>query len=118
VKAVKSPDRPEADTRRDAARKPAELLTIAGIKPGDKVAEYGSFGQYFTRLLSSVVGDKGSVLMIDLPYLEQRTGQASRDFAAAHPNATYVNQDYNTFELPDGLDAVVIVLYYHDLSLN
>lgn len=118
VKAVKSADRPEADTRRDAARKPAELLAISGIKPGDKVVEYGSFGQYFTRLLSAVVGDKGSVLMIDLPYLEQRTGQASRDFAAAHTNATYVNQDYNTAELPDNLDAVVIVLYYHDLSLN
>lgn len=118
VKAVKSADRPEADTRRDADRKPAELLTIAGIKPGDHVVEYGSFGQYFTRLLSSVVGDKGSVLMIDLPYLEQRTGQASRDFVTAHPNARYINQDYNTVDLPDNLDAVVIVLYYHDLSLN
>jgi predicted methyltransferase len=118
VKAVKSTDRPAADVARDAARKPAELLTLAGVKPGDKVVEYGAFGQYFTRMLSAVVGDKGSVLMIDLPYLEQRMGKASRDFAAAHPNTSYVNQDYNTFELPASLDAVVIVLYYHDLSLN
>ncbi len=118
VKAVQSKDRPAADSARDAARKPAELLALAGVKPGDKVVEYGSFGQYFTRLLSAVVGDKGSVLMIDLPYLEQRTGKASRDFAAAHPNTSYVNQDYNTVELPANIDAVVIVLYYHDLSLN
>ncbi len=41
-----------------------------------------------------------------------------RDFVAAHPNTNYVNQDYNTAELPANLDAVVIVLYYHDLSLN
>lgn len=118
VKAVQSTDRPAKDAVRDAARKPAELLTLSGVKPGDKVVEFGSFGQYFTGLLSAVVGDKGSVLMIDLPYLEQRTGQASRDFAIAHPNSRYVNQDYNTVELPVGLDAVVIVLYYHDLSLN
>lgn len=118
VKAVQSTDRPAKDTARDADRKPAELLALSGVKPGDKVVEFGSFGQYFTRLLSGVVGDKGSVLMIDLPYLEQRTGQASRDFAAAHPNSKYVNQDYNTVELPGSLDAVVIVLYYHDLSLN
>jgi predicted methyltransferase len=118
VKAVKSPDRPEADTRRDADRKPAELLTIAGIKPGDHVVEYGSFGQYFTRLLSSVVGDKGSVYMLDLPYLKERTGPASEAFAASHPNSTYHNEDYNTAEIPPNQDAVVIVLYYHDLSIN
>ena len=118
VKAVQSADRPAADKARDAARKPAELLALAGVKPGDKVAEFGAFGQYFTRLLAGVVGDKGSVLMIDLPYLEGRTGKNSRDFVAAHPNTSYVNQDYNTVELPPNLDAVVIVLYYHDLSLN
>jgi predicted methyltransferase len=117
VKAVKSTDRPEKDTVRDAARKPAELLALSGVKPGDKVVEYGAFGQYFTRMLSAVVGDKGSVLMIDLPYLE-RTAKASNDFVATHPNTRYVNQDYNTAELPANIDAVVIVLYYHDLSIN
>src|SRR5687767_10812666 len=74
VKAVKSKDRPAADTARDADRKPAELLALSGVKPGDKVVEYAAFGQYFTRMLSSNVGEKGSVLMIDLPYLEQNTG--------------------------------------------
>jgi predicted methyltransferase len=118
VKAVQSADRPAADVARDAARKPAELLALSGVKPGDKVVEVGAFGQYFTRLLSAAVGDKGSVLMIDLPYLEARTGKASRDFVTAHPNTTYINQDYNTVELPPNQDAVVIVLYYHDLSIN
>jgi predicted methyltransferase len=118
VKAVQSADRPAADVARDAARKPAELLALSGVKPGDKVVEIGAFGQYFTRLLSSAVGDKGSVLMIDLPYLKDRTGKASQDFTVSHPNTSYINQDYNTVELPQNLDAVVIVLYYHDLSIN
>lgn len=116
--AVASKDRPAADVARDAARKPAELLALSGVKPGDKVVEYGAFGQYFTRFLSEIVGPKGSVTMIDLPYTEQRSGKAGRDFVAAHPNTKYVIEDYNTAELPANLDAVVIVLYYHDLSLN
>jgi predicted methyltransferase len=118
TKAVKSADRPAADTARDADRKPAELLVLSGIKPGDHVVEFASFGQYFTHLLSSVVGPQGSVYMIDLPYLEARTAAASKAFTQSHPNSTYHNEDYNTARLPPNQDAVVMVLYYHDLSLN
>ena len=116
--AVQSADRPAADTARDADRKPAELLALTGVKPGDRVVEFAAFGQYFTRLLSSVVGEKGMVYMIDLPYTEARAGAASRDFVAKHPNTRYEIVDYNKVEMPQNLDAVVIVLYYHDLPLN
>ncbi|HTQ36046.1 MAG TPA: hypothetical protein VMH77_03330 [Steroidobacteraceae bacterium] len=118
VQAVKSPDRPAKDVARDADRKPAELLTLSGVKPGDHLVEFASFGQYFTHLLSSVVGPKGSVYMLDLPYLEQRTGADSRAFAASHPNSEYHNEDYNAAVLPRNLDEVFMVLYYHDLGLN
>jgi len=118
VKAVKSPDRPAADVARDADRKPAELLTLSGVKPGDHIVEFASFGQYFTRLLSPIVGDKGSVYMLDLPYTEQRSGAASRTFVEQHPNSSYHLEDYNASVLPQNLDEVFMVLYYHDLTLN
>lgn len=117
-KAVQSPERVAAMTSRDADRKPAELLMLSGVKPGDKVVEFAAFGQYFTTLLSSIVGDKGSVLMIDLPYTEARSGAASRDFVAKHPNTKYEIIDYNNVTLPDNVDIVFNVLYYHDLPLN
>ena len=44
-----SPNRPDADTGRDAARKPAEVLAFAGVKPGEKVLELIPGGGYFTR---------------------------------------------------------------------
>jgi predicted methyltransferase len=116
-KAVESPARAAA-AKDDANRKPAELLTIAGVKPGDRVIEFASFGQYFTTLLSDVVGEKGLVYMYDLPYLEQRTGAASKAFVAAHPNSRFEIADYNSLELPQNIDGVYIVLYYHDLPLN
>lgn len=116
--AVASSERTPAMTERDANRKPAELLALSGVKPGDTVVEFAGFGQYFTMLLSSIVGETGKVLVYDLPYMEAPTGDASRAFAAAHPNTTYTVVDYNAMELPPGLDQVHNVLYYHDLPLN
>ena len=117
-KAVESPDRSAEQKARDANRKPAELLVMSGVKPGDHVVEFASFGQYFTTLLSSIVGPKGMIYMYDLPYTEKRAGEASRAFVAAHPNSKYELVDYNKLELPKKVDVVFNVLYYHDLSLN
>lgn len=116
--AVESPARNAESKSRDANRKPAELLALSAVKPGDKVVEFASFGQYFTTLLSDIVGPKGQVLMYDLPYTEARSGEASRAFTAAHPNSTYTLINYNAIELPQGVDVVFNVLYYHDLPLN
>jgi len=116
--AVESPDRSAEQKARDANRKPAELLTLSGIKPGQKVVEFASFGQYFTVMLSDIVGPKGAVYMYDLPYTEKRAGEASRAFVAKHPNSKYEIIDYNKLELPQKVDIVFNVLYYHDLSLN
>jgi predicted methyltransferase len=117
-KAVESPDRPAAAKARDAGRKPAQILTMSGIKPGDHVVEFASFGQYYTQMLSQIVGPDGSVDMYDLPYTEKRAGEASRAFVAKHPNSHYHIVDYNQIELPKNVDIVYMVLYYHDLSLN
>jgi predicted methyltransferase len=116
--AVQSKDRPAAAVARDALRKPAEVLALSGVKPGDRVIEFASFGQYFTMLLSDIVGPKGMVYMYDLPYLEARTAPASKAFVAAHPNARFEVGDFNAVELPQNIDAVFIVLYYHDLPIN
>ncbi|MGA0805410.1 MAG: class I SAM-dependent methyltransferase [Pseudohongiellaceae bacterium] len=116
--AVASSERSPEMTARDVNRKPAELLVLSGVKPGDTVVEFGGFGQYFTTLLSSVVGASGKVMVYDLPYTERFAGEPSRAFDTAHDNSTYELVDYNTMTLPSGVDAVFNVLYYHDLPLN
>ncbi len=94
------------------------MLALSGVKPGDQVVEFASFGQYFTTLLSDIVGPQGKIYMYDLPYTEERAGAASRAFVAAHPNSKYELVDYNKLELPQNVDIVFNVLYYHDLPLN
>ncbi len=116
--AVELPSRSAQQKARDANRKPAEVLTLSGVKPGDRVVEFASFGQYYTTMLSDILGPKGMVYMYDLPYTEKRAGEASRAFVAAHPNARYEVVDYNTLKLPQNVDIVFNVLYYHDLPLN
>jgi predicted methyltransferase len=116
--AIDDPARTAEQRARDANRKPAELLMMSGIRPGQTVVEFASFGQYFTTFLSDIVGPKGKVYMYDLPYTDKRAGDASRAFIAAHPNSQYQLVDYNTLELPQQIDTVFMVLYYHDLFIN
>src|SRR5580658_6714558 len=62
--AVAEPTRPDADRKRDADRKPDQVLTFSGIKPGDKVLELQHGGGYYTRLLCLVAGGKGQVTTV------------------------------------------------------
>jgi len=116
--AIEDPARTPEQRARDVNRKPAELLMMSGIRPGQTVVEFASFGQYFTTFLSDIVGPKGTVYMYDLPYTDKRAGDASRAFVAAHANSHYQLVDYNTLELPRNVDEVFMVLYYHDLFIN
>jgi len=117
-KAVDNPARPKEQRDRDALRKPAETLALTGLKAGDKVIELASFGQYYTQIMSDVVGPKGHIYMYDLAYLEKPFGEKSRAFAKAHPNTEFATVKYDEADYPKNVDLVAIVLYYHDLVPN
>jgi predicted methyltransferase len=63
-RAIAAPTRPAADVARDEARKPAQLLAFAGVKPGDSIADLMPGQGYFTRLFSVAVGDRGHVYAV------------------------------------------------------
>jgi predicted methyltransferase len=113
---VEAPERTAEQRARDYFRKPAEIMTLSALEEGDRIVEIAAFGQYFTTMLLAAVGPAGRVDMYDLPYTERMAGEASRAFAARHPNAAYHLQDYNDVVLPQGVDSVWNVLYYHDLQ--
>jgi predicted methyltransferase len=64
--AVADPGRPDVDRARDARRKPAEVIAFAGIRPGDKVADFMPGDGYFTRILCKAVGESGHVYAISI----------------------------------------------------
>ena len=60
AKLLADPTRPEADRKDDAARKPAEVLEFAQIRPGETVLEIEVGRGWMTELISRAVGPKGS----------------------------------------------------------
>ncbi len=59
--AISNPDRPQTDVDKDGLRKPALLMSFAGVKPGDKILELIPGTGYFTRIFSNIVGSRGHV---------------------------------------------------------
>lgn len=117
IRAVASPVRPPRDVERDATQKPAEVLAFAGVKPGDKVADFWPTPPYSTALLSAVVGDWGRVyalippkLFVDVPPAKSQVLGALAPFA----NVTPVIQAFDAFAVPEPLDLVWLGKIYHD----
>ena len=117
-KAVDSPDRAQKQKDRDPGRKPGETLAFAGLKPGQKVIELASFGQYYTDIMAPIVGPKGHIWMYDLPYTDKSFGDPSRAFVARRPNTEFAEAKFDEIDYPKNVDLVTIVLYYHDLKPN
>ena len=115
-RAVESTARPAEQRARDADRKPAETLMLAEIAEGERVVELGAFGHYWSNMLVEAVGSSGQVVMVDMPWTDRFGGEAARAFDTAHANATYTQAHYNQMSLPTNVDAVLLVLFYHDLQ--
>lgn len=110
--AVAAADRPDADKARDAARKPADMLAFAEVKPGQKVAELLPGGGYFTRVFSSTVGDSGKVYAIAFG-----DGGPIKAIAAAPGHANIAVQAFGPggFTVPEPVDLVWTSQNYHDV---
>jgi predicted methyltransferase len=120
--ALADPARPTTDTERDAHRKPAQSLAFAGVKSGDKVADYGTGAGYFTRLFSDIVGPSGHVYasvpsgLLKYPNIVKGIAEVQA-FAFAHANVsvTYA-APIDAARYPEPLDVFWIAQNYHDLK--
>ncbi|HEX3366437.1 methyltransferase [Phenylobacterium sp.] len=113
--------RPPADSSRDVARKPAELLALAEVKPGQKVADFMMGGGYFTRILSPAVGPSGKVYAYQsAEFIKFRAayGAEQSSVVADYKNVTPLTAPLSAVGLPDGLDLVLTVQNYHDMHLK
>jgi predicted methyltransferase len=110
--------RPAADTARDAIDRPAEMLRLAGIKPGMTVADVLAGDGYYSELLSYVVGPKGRVYLINNLAFDNWSQPALKDRMAGGrlTNVTQQMVDLNDMKLaPASLDAILLVKVYHDM---
>ena len=119
--AVADSSRPGSDTEHDAERKPQQSLAFAGVKPGDRVADYVAENGYFTRLFSSVVGPNGHVYAVQpTAFFRFKTFPPAvaelEGYAVTHPNVTVTTAAaLDGLNLPEKLDLFWISRNYHDL---
>lgn len=117
--AVDATDRTAADRALDEGRQPAKTLAFFGIEPGMKVAELGTGGGYTAELLARTVGPTGKVYAQNSQLLLDRFAQQPWTERLQKPVMANVVRLDRPFEDPfppdvTGLDAVLIILFYHD----
>lgn len=117
--AIADAGRPDADKQLDEARKPAEMVLFAGIKPGSRVMDLMPGPGYFTRIFAKVVGEKGWVYAfvpseIDPIIAKRFPGVDIKKQFAAYPNVSVLHGPINSLAAPESLDVVWTAQNYHD----
>ena len=80
--AVASPSRSTQFSPRDGARKPAEVLAFAGLKPNMTVVEIGPSGGYWTEILAPYLAKKGTYYTAIAPRaISERAATAADNWA-------------------------------------
>ncbi len=116
---VDAADRTDADRALDAGRKPAEMLSFFGIRPGMKVAELCAGGGYTAELLARAVGPSGKVYAQNPKFILDRFAEKPWSERLARPvmkSVVRVDRELDDPLPPEAkdLDAVFLVLFYHD----
>ena len=117
--AVADSARPKDDTDRDADRHPAEIMTLVGVKPGDRVVDVGPGRTgYYTRIMSRIVGTGGKVFMFNPTWVAEKFPVATEG-AAILSKAGYVNvegsvQPMDAIKFDAPVDVIFMSQLYHD----
>lgn len=118
--AVANEQRSAADRESDKGRKPAQVLQFFGIESGMHVLDMYSGGGYYTELLSYIVGINGKVIAhTNKAYADFRGDETNKRFTNDRlPNVEILRAENNALSLQaNELDAVIMILAYHDIYL-
>jgi predicted methyltransferase len=111
------PARPAADKTDDAARKPAEVLAFAQIRPGDTILEMEAGRGWYSDLLSSAIGPTGKLIVQYPPQFNY--GDAAfkaRTDAGRLKNATITVTPFDKLQAADNsVDKVLWILGPHEV---
>jgi len=116
---VLDPDRLDADSALDAGRHIEELLAFLEVAPGQQLGEIGAGGGYTTELVARAVGERGRIFAENNRSVLERFAAkpwGERLQRRAMRNVVRVDREFDDPFPPEArdLDAVYVVLFYHD----
>ena len=117
--AIAHPDRLASDLARDADRQPQRVLDFFDVKRGMHVADLMAGDGYYTEILSRAVGEHGKVYCqntsIPLERFAEKplTARLERD---GLDNVVRLDREFDDVGLPTGLDAAILIRFYHDFE--
>lgn len=115
-----NPIRPNEDSDQDSARKPAEIMAFAGVKPGMRIIDLLGGGGWYAELLAAVVGEQGHVYLANTPLFLNFTREQI-DVRLANnrlKNVTRIDGEWTAMDLPDKVDLIWLSLAYHDIYVK
>ncbi|RVT93397.1 class I SAM-dependent methyltransferase [Sphingomonas crocodyli] len=113
------PGRSDNARAADAGRKPVEILSYFGVKPGQRALDLMAGGGYYSELLGASVGPKGSVVaFINATPEDGDTAKQDAAWAkllAREPNVRLQKGKVNALTFaPASFDFALLHLEYHD----
>jgi predicted methyltransferase len=114
--AVASPSRSPDNVKLDAGRKPAQVLSYLGLKPGMQVLDLFGANAYWAEITAPFVGSKGHVTVWNpTQFYSDKRKAAFEAFMASHPNVSIVISPFEAPNLPKNYaDWVILNDNYHD----
>jgi predicted methyltransferase len=117
--ALADPARKDQRVAADGRRKPAPLIALAGVKPGDKVLDLIPGSGYWTRIFSKIVGPDGKVYAVwPQAYARQAMGNVA-DLRGLSADKYYGNivtevQPSTTLTASEPVDVIWTSQNFHD----
>lgn len=115
--AVSAPGRPEAATRLDEVRRPAEVLRWPGLRRGDRVLDYGAGNGHYSEIMARAVGPEGMVVGWNPPAFAARpeVREILANIRRRTANAGFLATPNSALSFPPrSFDFVLLHLNYHD----
>ncbi|HKD55273.1 MAG TPA: methyltransferase domain-containing protein [Steroidobacteraceae bacterium] len=116
--AVAHEGRPAGDLKRDLTDHPAEVLRLAGIRPGTTVVDFLAGDGYYSELASYIVGPRGHVYMLNNVAYDKWSNDdwQGRVDGRRLPNVEHRTIVVEHLGLPaHSVDAMLLIKVYHDL---
>jgi len=115
--AVAAPDRSPDNVKLDESRKPGEVLSFLGLRPGMRVADPFGGNFYWAEITGRAVGPSGHVTVwAPKQFYTQKTYDTYQGVQAKLPNVWLRMSPMEAPDIPPGkYDFMLINLDYHDV---